>query len=61
MLWKIRVNWRRKLIVGGVLSLTIVTMSLASLRIYLLVTPSWVFKNGSLDMNWLNLEVYAGE
>lgn len=61
MLWRIRVSWRRKLIVGVILSLTIVTMALASLRLYLLISPSWVFENANLDMNWLNLEVYAGE
>ena len=61
MLWKIRVSWRRKLIVAGVLSLTVVTISLACLRLYLLISPSWVFENGNLDMNWLNLEVYVGE
>jgi hypothetical protein len=61
MLWKIRVSWRRKLILGSVLMLSVITIVLAGLRLYLLISPSWVFENGNLDMNWLNIEVYVGK
>lgn len=61
MLWKIRVSWRRKLVLGSVLLLTVTTIVLASLRLYFLISPEWVFSNGNLDMNWLNIEVYVGK
>jgi hypothetical protein len=59
VLRKVRISTRRRLALGGVFCVTIVTIVFAIVRIVLITSKSW-----QLDMTWLyiwsNIECYAG-
>lgn len=60
MLWKVRISTRRKLALGGVFCVTVITVIFAIVRVAVVATSA----SGTADMSWLyawsNIEAGAG-
>jgi hypothetical protein len=52
ILWKVRVSWRKKIVLAGIFSLTIFIVVCTILRVVLVQQKS---VNGAIDVSWLFL------